>query len=557
MLANLSLRLKLALLSALGGAALLVTLFFAVLGINSGIKGIDEIGRVHFPSAIQLQKLRELQIALRSGTYETALWENDYEAQERFAQIARDKRALWQQVNKVWRAYEAIPTGAEETALWRKFAPEWDKWRKVDEKVIALLDELAANKDAARQKQHFETYLLLGGEQVGLFQEAEALLAQLSAQNQRDVEAVTAQAERETQRTRDIMFGVSAVALTVPLLLALMISRSILRQMGGDPAVAEGIVRRIASGDLSTAVPLLPGDSSSLLASMAHMQAELRTLIGQVLENARQLSAAVAEVNGDVAHLLENGEQECSAMRVTATVVDGISEHLQQVGQSVASARELSIQAGRLSEDGQRVIGEARQQMVGSADAVRHSSEVIEQLGNYSQQIAEIVNVIKDIAGQTNLLALNAAIEAARAGELGRGFAVVADEVRKLSESTARSTGEITGVIDAVQQGLSNATADMISASQRVEYGVARVNDATGSMQQIHAGASAASEAVDGIARALQEESANLSQIQQRMDNVLQMVNNSAGSAGAVADSARRMDGLAHSLTAAVSRFKL
>mgnify|MGYP000990231623 CR=1 FL=1 len=65
MLANLSLRLKLALLSALGGAALLVTLFFAVLGINSGIKGIDEIGRVHFPSAIQLQKLRELQIALR------------------------------------------------------------------------------------------------------------------------------------------------------------------------------------------------------------------------------------------------------------------------------------------------------------------------------------------------------------------------------------------------------------------------------------------------------------------------------------------------------------
>ena len=171
--------------------------------------------------------------------------------------------------------------------------------------------------------------------------------------------------------------------------------------------------------------------------------------------------------------------------------------------------------------------------MVGSADAVRHSSEVIEQLGNYSQQIAEIVNVIKDIAGPDQSAGTQRRHRSGARRELGRGFAVVADEVRKLSESTARSTGEITGVIDAVQQGLSNATADMISASQRVVWRGARQRchrlDAADSR-----GASAASEAVDGIARALQEESANLSQIQQRMDNVLQMVNNSASSAGAV-----------------------
>ena len=557
MLANLSLRLKLALLSGLGGAALLVTLFFAVFGINSGIHGVEEIGRQRFPSVIQLQKLRELQVALRSGTYETALWENDTEAQERFAQIAKDKRALWRQVDGVWRAYEAIPKQAEETALWRKFAPQWEKWRKVDEKVIALLDALAANKDPEQQKKHFETYLMLGGEQIALFQDAETSLAQLSALNQRNVQQVTAEAERKTRLARDMVIGVSVVALTVPLLLAALISRSILRQMGGDPARAKAIVGRIAAGDLSQPIPLRNGNDGSLLASMAHMQAELRSLIGRVLEDSRQLAAAAAAVSSDVTRLGDNGQEERHAAEETARVVATIAEHLEQVGRSALSARDLSLEAGRLSDDGQNVINQARNEMTHSADAVQQSSGVIEQMGGHSQQIAEIVNVIKDIAGQTNLLALNAAIEAARAGEQGRGFAVVADEVRKLSESTASSTGEITGVINAVQQGVNNAVAGMSSASLRVAEGVARAQDATETMLRIHAGAQAASEAVEQISRALNEENANLKEIQQRMSNVVQMVNNNADAIGTVALSARRMDELANSLATAVSRFQL
>ena len=266
------------------------------------------------------------------------------------------------------------------------------------------------------------------------------------------------------------------------------------------------------------------------------------------------ISASLSTAAQQVAQSSEAQSESAASM---AAAVEQTTVSINVVADSAHETREISMQSGDIAQGGAATIQQILANIENISSAVNHAAGTVtefEQLGN---DVSKVVQVIKEVADQTNLLALNAAIEAARAGELGRGFAVVADEVRKLSESTARSTGEITGVIDAVQQGLSNATADMISASQRVEYGVARVNDATGSMQQIHAGASAASEAVDGIARALQEESANLSQIQQRMDNVLQMVNNSAGSAGAVADSARRMDGLAHSLTAAVSRFKL
>ncbi len=557
MLDRFGLRLKLIVLSALGAVSLIVTLVFASIGINSGIHGVDEIGHQRFPLVIQLQRLRELQVALRSSTYEVALWENDNEAQERFAQIAKDKRNHWQQVAQVWQAYEAIPKTAQEAALWQKFVPEWHKWRQVDEKIIALIDQLAANRDPDRQKAFYDSYFMLGGEQVGLFQEAEAMLANLSALNQRNVDAVTASVEADTRLARDVMYGVAALALTLPLLLAFIISRNILRQMGGDPAQAQEIVGRIAAGNLSTPIPLQAGDRSSLLASMAHMQGELRSLIGQVLEYARQLSGAVAAVSNDVQQVIGNGEAQRQAARATATVVEGISEQLQQVGRAADSARQQSLEAGELSDAGQRVIGEACRDMGGGADAVRHSSGVIDELSTYSQRIAEIVNVIKDIADQTNLLALNASIEAARAGEQGRGFAVVADEVRKLSESTARSTGQISGVIDAVQQGLRNALADMATASQRVQQGVERVNEATGTMQRIHDGAGATREAVDGIVRALDVESQSLHEIQTRMGNILNMVNSSAETAGAVALSAGRMDDLANSLTAAVSRFKL
>ena len=255
---------------------------------------------------------------------------------------------------------------------------------------------------------------MLGGEQIALFQDAETSLAQLSALNQRNVQQVTAEAERKTRLARDMVIGVSVVALTVPLLLAALISRSILRQMGGDPARAKAIVGRIAAGDLSQPIPLRNGNDGSLLASMAHMQAELRSLIGRVLEDSRQLAAAAAAVSSDVTRLGDNGQEERHAAEETARVVAAIAEHLEQVGRSALSARDLSLEAGRLSDTGQNFINQARNEMTHSADAVQQSSGVIEQMGGHSQQIAEIVNVIKDIAGQTNLLALNAAIEAAR-----------------------------------------------------------------------------------------------------------------------------------------------
>lgn len=117
MLNNASLRFKLVLLSGLGIIMLLLTAITGTMGIRNGIDGVQEIGRNRLPSVLALQKIKELQIGLKSSTFEVALWENDAEAQDMFADIAKDKKRLWKNVDDAWKAYESIAKSSAETDL--------------------------------------------------------------------------------------------------------------------------------------------------------------------------------------------------------------------------------------------------------------------------------------------------------------------------------------------------------------------------------------------------------------------------------------------------------
>lgn len=158
-----SLRQKLLMLGAVAIVALVVAVISGILGIREGISGVQEIGRHRLPSVIAIQGIREVQVALKSSTYEAALWENDPDAQEQFDTIAKDKLAAWANIEGIWKRYEAIPRSAEEDALWQEFVKEWNTWKKFDQDTIALIQSLAANKEMARQKELFQKYYMLGG----------------------------------------------------------------------------------------------------------------------------------------------------------------------------------------------------------------------------------------------------------------------------------------------------------------------------------------------------------------------------------------------------------
>lgn len=557
MLSNATLRFKLILLSGLGLALLMVTAATGIWGIQNGVEGVQEIGRNRLPAVLALQKLQEQQIALRSSTFEVGLWENDPEAQDMFVGIAQDKKRLWKNVDETWKAYESISKSAGEEELWKKFAVEWAGWRKSDDAIITLIDQLAANHDPEVQKNLYQKYYELGGQQRKSYLQAEKLLKQVVEFNAKDVELVTHQAETATFSAQKLMVVTTLISVVLTLLLTATIITKILRQMGGEPADAVAITKRIASGDLTVPVHVAYGDSSSLLGSLDFMQKHLQGLIREVLQSADELTRSAQMLSNDVSSVTRNGQEELAAANETASEVQSIASRVSHMGDSAETARQLSERAGTLSSTGQTIINSAAGEMEVISDTVNRSSEMIQELGNYSSQITSIVGVIREIADQTNLLALNAAIEAARAGEQGRGFAVVADEVRKLAERTSQSTQEITGMISTIQNGVTDAVTSMHGVSTRVGDGVKLVRESASTMEDIHAGAQDASGAVNDITYALQEGSRSLQAIEERMRNIVAMVNHNGSAVEGMAGSARRIDQMAGKLVDSVRIFKI
>lgn len=556
MLNALNLKVKLVLLSGFASLALIVTIITGSIGINSGIHGVDEIGRHRLPSILALQKLQGYQTALRSSTYEVALWENDAEAQDMFKTIASDKQRIWQQVSSVRAEYEALPKSSEEEARWKAFVDEWEKWGRFDQDTIQLILKLAANTDFERQKTLYQEYFMLGGQQRPVYQAAEKLLAEVLQINAGNVHSVTQEAESTTGFAFKAMIVVGAVALLITALLGFLVSGSILHQIGGEPSAVAAITNRIAEGDLSETISVPASHRDSLMGSIANMQMHLRVLIGQVQTSAAELSRRSHALTRDVDLVARNGAEEGQAAQKTANDVAHISGRINHIGDSADQAKALSDLAGDLSQEGQHAMGCVVQEMEEVSGAVAQSSALVQELGKHSDQISSIVLVIKEISDQTNLLALNAAIEAARAGEQGRGFAVVADEVRKLAERTGNSTDEISAVINSIQQGVGNAVEGMHDVSSRVETGVGLVRNASDSMHRIHTGAVDASRAVTGIHAALSESMASLGQIEGSMNNIVHLVDRNGKSVDTMTSSSKRVEELAGDLSLAIERFR-
>nr|WP_256662496.1 MULTISPECIES: methyl-accepting chemotaxis protein [unclassified Pseudomonas] len=289
----------------------------------------------------------------------------------------------------------------------------------------------------------------------------------------------------------------------------LLFLRTLLKQLGGEPAYVVEVVSKIAGGDMTVEVQTRAGDSASMLFAIKAMVGKLSQVIGEVRGSANALSSASEEVSATAQSMSQASSEQAASVEQTSASVEQMSASIEQ---NTENARLTDVMAGKATKQ------------------AREGGEAVKDTVSAMKSIADKIGIIDDIAYQTNLLALNAAIEAARAGEHGKGFAVVAAEVRKLAERSqvaAQEIGEVAknsvalaeragSLLDEIVPGIAR-TSDLVqeiaAASEEQSSGVGQINTAMNQLNQITQQNASASEELAATAEQMSSQAEQLQQV--------------------------------------------
>ena len=355
-----------------------------------------------------------------------------------------------------------------------------------------------------------------------------------------DINKVIAQVEAENVQAHDLTEQMAKQAVTLVAVLTLvvavvsgivgvLITRGLLKQLGGEPAYAADIARKIAAGDLSCDVQTKPGDDASLLFAIKSMRDSLSSIVSQVREGTQTIEQASSEIASGNLDLSARTEQQAGSLEETASAMEQITSTVKQNADNARQANQLAVSASDVAIQGGEVVGQVVTTMAGINDS--------------SRKIVDIISVIDGIAFQTNILALNAAVEAARAGEQGRGFAVVASEVRSLAQRSAAAAKEITVLIN-----------DSVS---KVERGSQLVEQAGQTMVEVVTSVKRVTDVVAEISNASQEQSNGIVQVNLAITQMDEATQQNSALVEEAAAAANAMMEQAASLAGIVSTFKL
>jgi len=325
-------------------------------------------------------------------------------------------------------------------------------------------------------------------------------------------------------------FALAAGVLALVLLaVGILLSRRLVRQLGGEPDDVIAIAHQMSLGDLRVDIPVREGDTHSLLHAMRVMRDGIAQAVAQVRQGTEWIAQSVGQIVTGNLDLSARTEEQAASLQETAASMEEITS---TVGHNAANAQQANTLAATASDVAARG-GHTVSQVVETMDGINAST----------QKMSDIIGVIDSIAFQTNILALNAAVEAARAGEQGKGFAVVASEVRALAQRSANAAQEIRGLID--------------DTVQKIRSGATLAEGAGDTMTEVVTSVKRVADIMGEITLASREQASGIEQINQAIAQMDQVTQQNASLVVQAGESAQALNEQMNGLNRAVGVFQL
>jgi len=316
-------------------------------------------------------------------------------------------------------------------------------------------------------------------------------------------------------------------------------------------------ISSLGEGDLTVKASVTEDMTGAIADAINYAVDELRHLVTTINDTSAKVALSTQETQATAMQLAEAAGHQANQITSASDRIGEIAASIEQVSRNSAESADVAQRSVVIAAEGAGVVRETIQGMDQIRDQIQETSKRIKRLGESSQEIGSIVELINDISEQTNILALNAAVQAASAGEAGRGFAVVADEVQRLAERTSGATRRIENLVQAIQADTNEAVTSMEQTTAEVVSGARLAEDAGTALTEIERVSNALNTLIKNISIAAQQQSAAASDITRTMGVIRQITGQTSQGAGQTAESIGHLAQLAADLRRSVADFKL
>ena len=313
----------------------------------------------------------------------------------------------------------------------------------------------------------------------------------------------------------------------------------------------------LADGDLTVQATVTEDITGAIADSINYAIDALRNLVQSINETTHQVSSAAQQSQATAIHLAEASDHQSQQITAASSAINEMAVSIEAVSRHAGELAEEANNSVDIAVKGAEAVRRTIRGMDGIREQIQETSKRIKRLGESSQEIGDIVELINDIAEQTNILALNAAIQAAMAGEAGRGFAVVADEVQRLAERSADATKQIEALVKGIQSDTKEAVSSMESSTSGVVQGAQLAQNAGASLEQIENVSKHLADLIRNISDSARQQASAANNISDTMNVIQEITTQTSAGTNETAASIGNLAELANELRRSVAGFKL